>query len=726
MSRLVVDESVGSPILDEAAAARLLAGYGVPVVEGAVVASASEAVAEARRLGLPVVLKALGSAITHKTDRGLVHLGLADAAAVERAATSLQTAAGADLEGLLVQAQVEGRRELVVGLVRDPVLGPVVMFGVGGVLTEALGDVTFRLAPLSVSDAEAMLDEIRGASLLGELRGEAAVDRAALVRILLGLSRLAVERPEVAEVDVNPLIVRPGGSLVAVDALVRLTEGDGREPREHLPPERLGPLFYPRSVVLVGASGTLGKWGHLLLTNVLAGGFEGGVHLVSPRGGTIAGLPVHRSVDDVPGDVDLAVVTVPAAAVEPLLAPLAAKGTRGVVVVSSGFAETGEQGRRLEQRLVAAARDAGLVLIGPNTMGICNPHRSFYCTGSHVRPPAGGTALLAQSGNMGTQLLAFAQQQGIGIRAFCGSGNEAMVSLEDYMEAFEVDRATENVVLYVEGLRDGRRFFSSARRLGRSKPVVVLKGGRTGAGARAAASHTGAMASDSRLFSAACRQAGMVEVRRPMELLDLSAAFSSLPLPRGARVSVVTLGGGWGVVAADLCAEYGLTVPPLDDHVVDRVDRLLPPYWSRANPVDLVGRIDADVAMAVTAVLAAWDGCDAVLNLGLFGQKLFFRWMLESIRVADPGASADALDELERATADGERAYVRRVVEIMEETGKPIVGVKLLDDETQQTVYEVAGRRHRGVFFPTPERAVRALAGMWQYASWRERELSGG
>ena len=696
--------------LDEAASKELLCRYGVPVVDEEVAGDAEQAVAAAGRLGYPVVLKALGERITHKSERGLVRLGLTGRDAVAAAANELREAAG----------------DALGGLVRDRLLGPAVMFGVGGILAEALGDVTFRLAPLARRDALSMLGEIRAASLLDRLRGEEAVDRDALVGCLMGLSRLAEERPDVAEVDVNPLLVGPDGRVAAVDALVRLGPAEPEDGREQLTPERLGPLFYPRSLVLVGASATLGKWGHLLLTNILAGGYRGEVHLVNPRGGTIAGLPVHRSVDEVPGPVDLAVVTVPAAAVEPLIPALAAKGARGLVVVSSGFAETGEEGRRLEERLVRAAREAGLPLIGPNTMGICNPHRDFYCTGSHVRPPAGGTALLAQSGNMGTQLLAFAEQQGIGIRAFCGSGNEGMVSLEDYMAAFEVDDATRSVVLYAEGLRNGRRFFRSARRVGRVKPVVVLKGGRTKEGARAAASHTGALASDSRLFSAACRQAGLVEVRRPMELLDLSAAFSSLPLPAGDRVAIVTLGGGWGVVAADLCAEYGLQVPGLDESITGAIDALLPSFWSRSNPVDLVGQIDARVAMTVTEVLARWEGCDAVLNLGLFGQRLFFRWMLDSSRASDPGVADGALDGMERMAAEGEAAYVRKVADVMEETGKPVVGVKLLEDRTQRTVFDVEGRRHPGVFFPTPERAVRVLAGMWQYASWRRQELSGG
>ena len=294
---------------------------------------------------------------------------------------------------------------------------------------------------------------------------------------------------------------------------------------------------------------------------------------------------------EIPGPVDLAVVTIPAAKVLDLIPQFQAKGIRNMLLITSGFAETGAEGRRLEEELVREAREAGILILGPNTMGICNPHESLFCCGSNVRPKPGTTTIVSQSGNLGVQLLGFAEHEGVGIRAFSGSGNEAMITIEDYMEAFEVDELTQTVVLYLESIKNGRRFFEAARRVGKKKPVVMLKGGRTQAGNRAAASHTGALASNIRVFEAAARQAGIVVVEQPMDLLDLSAAFSSLPLPRGNRVAVMTLGGGWGVVASDLCVENGLTIPDLSPELIARIDRILPPYWSRSNPIDLVGEV---------------------------------------------------------------------------------------------------------------------------------------
>ncbi|HSR11902.1 MAG TPA: acetate--CoA ligase family protein [Thermodesulfobacteriota bacterium] len=612
----------GRKALTEAESKQVLKEYGVPVVEEFAVRTPEEAAARGENLGFPVVLKGLGSKLTHKTERGAVKLNLGSREAVLRAASEISRAAGSDLEGYLVQPMIRGRREFVAGLFRDPQFGPVVMFGLGGVFTEALGDVTFRIAPLSESEAAQMIDDLRSKRLLNSFRGENAVRREEIVRTLVGLSSLAVDCPEVAETDINPLVIDAQGRVTAVDALIVL--GDPVEPeppRAHVDFQDIFKIFAPRSLAFIGASGKLGKWGNLLFTNAIAGGYEGKIYLVNPRAEAIAGRKVYRSLAEIPEDVDLGVVTVPAPAVTPLIPEFKAKGVRYMLLITSGFAETGPEGRRLERDLVRAAADAGILILGPNTMGICNPHAKFYCTGTTAWPKAGSISLVSQSGNLGTQLICFAEQEGIGIRAFCGSGNEAMITIEDFLRALEQDEATRTVVLYLESVKNGKRFLEDAARVSRRKPVVVLKGGRTDAGNRAAASHTGALASNINVFNAACRQAGIVVARQPMELLDLSAAFSSVPLPGGNRVALVTLGGGWGVVTTDACVESGLEVPPLAKNLVSMIDTLLPPYWSRTNPVDIVGEMDPSIPIKVIEALTAWEGCDAVIHLGRVGRS---------------------------------------------------------------------------------------------------------
>ncbi len=709
-------KQTGKTALNESESKKILKAFGIPVIRETVALTIDSAVTASLEIGFPVVLKGLGAALLHKTELGLVYLDLRDPQAVAEAAASIAAAAGDQLEGFLAQPYIEAKREFVAGLFQDEHFGPVIMFGIGGIYTEALADVTYRLAPLTETDALEMLDEIKAKSLLQDFRGQKAADRKQLVDTLKGLSRIAMEQPELSEIDINPLLITPDGIVCAADALV-IKRQKSKE-IEYLPaitPVLIGSFFHPGPIAFVGASARIGKWGHILLTCTISGGFQGEIYLVNPKGGTIAGRKVYRSLAEIPGNVDLAVVTIPADKVMDLIPQLKEKKIGNMLLITSGFGETGEAGKALEKALVEQARRAGVLVLGPNTMGICNPHINLYCTGSHVRPRPGSTAMVAQSGNMGTQLLFFAEQQGIGIRGFCGSGNEAMITVEDYLDAFENDALTRTVMLYIESIKNGRRFFESARRLGKKKPVVLLKGGQSRAGNRAAASHTGAMASDANVFDAVCRQAGIIKVERPMDLLDLAAAFSSVPLPLGNRAAVMTLGGGWGVVTADLCSEFGLEVPELSAEILERIDKLLPPYWSRSNPVDIVGEGDNTLPMIILEELMKWDGCDAVINLGIMGRSILVGRLVDSVLKADPAYSSETIDAIKNELIKFEKKYVERIVELMEHYHKPVFGVSLMADEKAQTVYRVAGSQYKGLFYLTPERAVKAFAKMCEY-----------
>jgi acyl-CoA synthetase (NDP forming) len=713
--------SQGRSSLTEAESKAVLKEYGIPVVNETVVRNPAGAARAAKKIGFPVVIKGLGAKLTHKTEKGLVHLNLANSREVSRAAALISAAAGDDLEGFLVQPVVPGKRELVSGMFCDEQFGPVVMFGLGGVFTEALGDTAFRIAPLDEADARSMAREIRAQKILGPFRGEHEASGEDIVRVLTGLSRLAGELSDVTEVDVNPLIVTPGGGIVAVDALIII----GRRPDEavkRLPvrARTIAGLFYPRSIAFIGASPSIGKWGHLLLTNVIAGGYRGKIYVINQKEKEIAGYPAYKSVLDVDGKIDLAVVTIPAKGVIDLIPQMREKRIRSMLLITSGFSETGDEGREMENRLVALAREAGITILGPNTMGICNPHESFYCTGTHVRPKAGSTALIAQSGNLGTQLLAFADEEGVGIRGFCGSGNEAMITIEDFIEGFEEDPFTKTIVFYIESIKNGRRFLDAARRIGRKKPIVILKGGRTSEGNKAAASHTGAMASNMKVYEAACRQAGVVIAEQPMDLLDLSAAFSYLPLPKGDRVAIVTIGGGWGVVATDLCIESGLRVPRLSDRIIAEIDTILPPYWSRSNPVDLVGEFNPAISLRVLEELVKWDECDAIVHLGVLGRMSYLNRIVDSAVKADPNYSWEKLESLPRGLAEYDRTIKEQIVSMMDKYGKPIIGVNLMADENTRIINAEGEGDYRCISFMTPERAVKSLARMFTYHRWRK------
>lgn len=711
--------------LSESESSLLLADYGVPMAPARVAETASEAVALAADLGFPVVLKGEVEGVAHKSEAGLVALGLAEEAAVRAAAETMARQTEGPIR-FRMQPQVQGKRELMAGLTRDPTFGPVVVFGLGGVAAEALEEVALRLAPLTRADAEQMLDQTAASRFLGEFRGDAPADRETLIAVLLGLSRLAMERDEVLEADINPLIVDGNGAVRAVDALVVTGAPETQAPpRPPVETGRLGALFHPRSVAFIGASAQFAKWGHMLTTNVLSGGFEqagGKVFMVNHKGGTIAGRDVCRSVNEIKEPVDLAVITLPAPLVENTLDQLGEKGVKSAILITSGFSETGDEGRAFEQRVVERARANNVCFLGPNTMGICNPHLRFYLLGAITHPEPGSTTLISQSGNMGVQLLTFAEKQGLGIRAFGGSGNEAMIAIEDFVEAFEHDETTRTVVLYVESIKHGRRFYEAARRVGRIKPIVMLHGGATDAGSRAAASHTGALASDARVFDAACRQAGVVMVQNPMDMLDVPAALSSLPLPRGRRVAIMTLGGGWGVVTSDLCAAHGLELPALAPEVVAQFDQWLPDYWSRANPVDLVGDSDMGLPDKGLEALMAWEGCDAVLDLGIVGRTLMADRLIDETLKVDPDRDPRPLETIRQLATRVEQAHIAHAVRLMEKYEKPILGVSLLTGPEEKTLHEVEGCNYSGVFFPSPERAVRALSKMCDYRDFLVRE----
>ncbi len=713
-----------APVITEDEAKPIFNRFKIPVVTEKAAVNETQVLTACRETGYPVVLKGISPSASHKTEAGYVRVGLGNDHQVRDAVRQMAPSGGGKTDQVtrfLIQPVIRGSREFVAGMFRDPQFGPVIVFGLGGIMTEVLKDVVFKRVPLCDADIEDMFDRLSAKSLLGPFRGEAAVDMDELKGILRSLSAMAQTFEDIKEIDINPIIIQPDGKPVAVDGLILLEKGSKPLPSVPVDLKKLALCYYPASIAFIGASATPGKWGHLLTTSTFSGDYEGDVYLVNPKGGTIYGHKVFKRVDEIETDIDLAVVTIPADRILELIPQLEKKNVKGMLLITSGFREVGAEGAALEDALVAAARKAGILILGPNTMGICNPHAGFYCTASSAYPLPGSTALVCQSGNMGTQLLSFAEQQDIGIRSFSGSGNEAMVTIEDYMAAFEIDALTQTVVLYVESVKDGPRFFESARRVSEKKPVVVLKGGRTRAGIKAAGSHTGAMATDARIFDAACRQAGIILVDQPMELLDLSAVFSSLPLPKGKRVAIMTLGGGWGVIAADLCAEYGLEVPELSYGIIHRLNRILPPYWSHGNPVDIVGEGDPQTAKTCLEELMKWEGCDAVIHLGIHGRRVLIEKMIRSAEKIQPDLDEKKVAFYNKMAREVEEDYIRHVGQLTRTCEKPVIGVSLLTDDRCKTLHRFEDHPYKGVFFPSPERAVKALSGMCRYSEWKQR-----
>ncbi len=581
--------AAGQSHLSEYDSKRLLAAYGIPVTREALAADLAGCLAAAAEIGYPVALKVCGPEVAHKTEAGLVALGLGSTADLEAAFVRLTARRPSPESAFLVQEMIAGPRELVLGMVRDPGLGPCIMLGLGGVMAEALADVAFRPAPLAAGDGADMLADLRSARLFGPFRGQPELDCTALAASLTALGRLAADHPEIAAVDINPMRVADGRP-VAVDALVALADAAPIESTAMPPRSTLTPLFAPRSVAVIGASATPHKPGNEVVRNLLANGFAGPVYLVNPKGGDILGLPVLRSIAELPVGVDQAVVVLPAAHTPQTIRACADRGVRCLVLAAGGFAEVDAAGAALQTEVQQALRQTGVRALGPNTAGhVSTPARftsSFFPLGP-VR--SGRISVIAQTGNFVTHTLRYMMElENLGVARAIGVGNKLDIEESEVLDYLGDDPETDAILLYLESFRHPRRFLEVASRVSRRKPVVLFKGGATAEGAAAAVAHTAALASDDRIVDGALRQAGVVRVQRYSDLIMVAKGLSTSVLPRGNRVAFMAPSGAMLVSLTDVCCrQLQLRVPDLEPATVARLQAMSPDYIRMRNPVDI-------------------------------------------------------------------------------------------------------------------------------------------
>ncbi|MEY3053957.1 MAG: hypothetical protein RL550_480 [Actinomycetota bacterium] len=711
--------------LSESASKLLLAEFGVPMAPEETVPDADSAIEAAVRLGFPVVAKLCGDAIAHKTERGLVRLRLADEAAVRTAAIDLLALARPE-DGdvsVLVAPMVTGNRELIAGVVRDPQFGASVMLGVGGVLAEAVADVVFRPAPLDAVTAHEMIDGLATQKLLGAFRGEAPVDRDALAAVLVGLGRVAAERPDVVSVDVNPLIIAGDGQPVAVDALVEI--GDVARTvsvaRERPSDAQFAALFEPRGVLVTGASTHPGKFGFVSLHNLLASGYEGAVFGTNLQGEEVLGVRTVADIDALPdGAIDLVFVCTPASANPDLLRACARKGVRAAFLTSAGYGEAGEEGRRAEAELVALADELGILLAGPNGQGVVSTPAKLCAQIVAPYPPAGRIGVASQSGNFVSSFMNYARATGVGISRAVSAGNAAAVTVADYLDYYADDPATAVGLAYLEGITDGRSLMERLASVARRKPLVLVKGGATEGGARAAASHTGALAADDKVFDGFCRAAGITRASTVEEAFEAAATFATQPLPQGPNVVILTTAGGWGVVTSDALTREGiLNLIELPEDLRAAIDAKLPPRWSRSNPVDCAGGETRDTIPEVMEIIATHPEVNAVVYLGLGIQANQARMMREGRFYPDHG--------LERIVAYHERQdqrFAEAADELSTRTGKPILVATELAVADPSNAGPAAVRATGRLCYPSGNRAVTALGHLYRSAEYRRRRGS--
>jgi acyl-CoA synthetase (NDP forming) len=656
--------AAGRAALDEPAAKRVLAAFGVRVPDGATVGDAEQAIHAASVLGHPVAIKLVSPDAIHKSDIGGVRLAVADAEGVRRAIDELRAGAAAhavNTTGFLVERMARPGTEVVIGGLVDPRFGPVVMLGLGGVFVEIFADTAFRVCPISEADARDMIDELKAAPLLRGARGRVPASEGALVEALLAIGGenglMTRAAGSIVELDVNPLIVSADEAL-ACDAriVLRSPSAPAAVPEAGVPAwadadpvARFRPLFEPRTVAVVGASATSFTPANDFIRQCLALGFAGRMVPIHPKADRVEGLAAARSLAEVDGPIDYVYVAVGAAQVPDLIA-----GARGKVrfaqVISSGFGEIAG-GVALEQRLGAAAREAGVRLLGPNCLGLYSPRGGLAFVGDCPRE-AGGIGILSQSGGLAVDMVLRGKTRGLRFSGLVTLGNSIDLGPADLLEYYIADPNTRAIGIYIEDVKDGRRFFEVLRDARAHKPVVVLLGGQTAQGRQAAASHTGSLASPAALWAGLARQTGVVLTDTLEQYLDALLAFQSLEPRRDRATSRCVLfgnGGGTSVLAADAFARRGLVIAPMADVAIDALDALeLPPGTSVVNPIDApaftMKQEEGRIAESILEIVFRHEAPDAIvvhLNLPVFvksaDQRVDFlaNLMAASIRVLD-------------------------------------------------------------------------------------------
>jgi acetyl coenzyme A synthetase (ADP forming)-like protein len=568
--------------------------YGIPVPQEGVATSAEAAAKLAKRIGFPVVAKIVSPDILHKTEAGGVLVGLkSDKEVAKGFKTIIDNAKKykkkAKIQGVQIQQMVGGGQEVIVGTVTDGSFGKLVAFGMGGVLVEVLKDITFRLAPASRADALSMLDGIQAADMLKGVRGSKPVDRNALADLIVNVSKLVCDFPEISEMDLNPVFASEKG-VIAADVRIVL---DYTPREERYRPSQaeilrgMNRIMKPDAVAVIGASAEDGKIGNSVMKNLINGGYKGQIYPIHPKAEEILGRKAYASVKDVPGVIDVAVFAIPAKFVAQALIECGEKKIPGAVLIPSGFAETGNvEGQKEIQDI---GRKYNIRLMGPNIYGFYYTWKNLCATFCTAYDYKGHAALSSQSGGIGMAIIGFSRSAKMGVSAIVGLGNKSDLDEDDLLTFFEQDENTHIIAQHCEDLKDGRSFAEVAKRVTKKKPVVMLKAGRTAAGAKAASSHTGALAGNDKIYEDVLKQCGVIRARSLREMLDFARGIPVLPTPKGENVVIITGAGGSGVLLSDACVDNGLQLMKMPADLDAAFRKFIPPFGAAGNPVDITG-----------------------------------------------------------------------------------------------------------------------------------------
>lgn len=665
----------------------LLSFVGLPTTRYRVVKDREGAIEAAHEIGFPVVLKIVSPQVLHKSDAGGVVLDIGDEDELSTSYDLIvdrvkEKVPEAEIHGVLVEEMASPSLEVIVGATRDAQFGPTVMFGVGGILTEIIKDVSFRVAPFGLDEAIKMMGEIKSHRVLEGARGMPVVDKAVLADIIVKTSKLMLENPGIVAIDLNPVIVYEDAAKIVDARIILGDEGDAGGAME--PTDNLDAVLNPSSVAVIGASTNPDKIGHKILKNIVDAGFSGAVYPVNPRGGEILGLKAYPSVLDTPGDVDTVVVVVPSRFVLGVMEECVRKEVKGAVIISSGFKDIGLEGAKLEREVLETAARGGIRVVGPNCQGVSNPVSGFCATWPLVTQ-VGDVAVISQSGSIALEAPSFLVDNHLGYSKSVALGNKSDVDEADLISWLGGDEGTRVIAVYTEGTDEGRKLMKAVRDASASKPVLILKGGKTEAGKRAVLAHTGSLAGSNEVFEAAVSQSGGFCVGSLEELLDAAKAFSALPVPRGPNLLVVTSSGGAGILSSDASEKAGLTLRTLSQDTVDKLKAVLPDFCILRNPLDLTGNALTEPNMYGEALEVALESDEADMILVVFGDPI-----------------PDTVELL------------REVVEKAKKKGVPLVVNYMGGADVQKD--EVDALQRNGIpVFQTPERAITALGYLNRY-----------
>jgi acetyl coenzyme A synthetase (ADP forming)-like protein len=448
-------------------------------------------------------------------------------------------------------------------------------------------------------------------------------------------------------------------------------------------------FFNPRSVAVVGASAVPGKMGYILMDNIIRGGYKGELYPINPKGGEILGHAAYRSVGDVPAEVDLAVIVIPAAAIPDTVDECGLKGVKALLIISAGFREAGPEGARRERDVVARAQKYGMRILGPNVLGLIDTVSMLNATFATTMARPGDIAFFSQSGALGSAILDWSCEENLGFSHFVSLGNKADVNEVDLLEAWGNDPHSKVILAYLEGISDGAAFMKISRQVTRKRPVIAIKSGTTAAGMRAISSHTGSLAGSERAYEAAFNQSGIIRAQSVQDLFDYAEIFAYQPMLRGNRIAIVTNAGGPGILATDSLDRVGLTLARFAKETVEAMAPYLPETANLYNPVDVIGDAHSDRYRAAMEAVLRDPGVDGVVVL------------------LTPQAMTDVLD------------IARTVLEITRAYDKP-VATSFIGGEVVQPAVQLLQLNHIPTY-PFPERAVMAFGAMEQYRQRLER-----